>query len=124
MTEHSAMLHPAATDHLPFFITTPGQSDGLFNAMVVFLIVVVFAVGLIYLRIHALPEHLAHGNIQAFVATALWSRDWRFQKHFGAPGSARYCFWRFREVARRAQWLGLRLRRSSGFIEGAYQIRR
>jgi hypothetical protein len=55
------MLHPAATDHLPFFITAPGQSDGLFNAMIVFLIVVVFAVGLIYLRLHALPEHLAHG---------------------------------------------------------------
>ena len=61
MNEHSAMLHPAATDHLPFFITAPGQSDGLFNAMIVFLIIVVFAVGLIYLRLHALPEHLAHG---------------------------------------------------------------
>ena len=61
MNEHSAILHPAATDHLPFFITAPGQSDGLFNAMIVFLIVVVFAVGLIYLRLHALPEHLAHG---------------------------------------------------------------
>ena len=61
MNEHAAMLHPAATDHLPFFITAPGQSDGLFNAMIVFLIVVVFAVGLIYLRLHALPEHLAHG---------------------------------------------------------------
>jgi hypothetical protein len=61
VNEHSAMLHPAATDHLPFFITAPGETDGLFNAMVVFLIVVVFAVGLIYLRIHALPEHLAHG---------------------------------------------------------------
>jgi hypothetical protein len=55
------MLHPAATDHLPFFITAPGQTDGLFNAMIVFLVVVVFAVGLIYLRLHALPEHLAHG---------------------------------------------------------------
>ena len=55
------MLHPAATDHLPFFITAPGETDGLLNAMVVFLVVVVFAVGLIYLRIHALPEHLAHG---------------------------------------------------------------
>ena len=61
MNEHSAILNPAATDHLPFFITAPGQSDGLFNAMIVFLIVVVFAVGLIYLRLHALPEHLAHG---------------------------------------------------------------
>lgn len=56
------MLHPAATDHLPFFVTAPGQTDGLFNAMIVFLIVVVFAVGLIYLRLHALPEHLAHGT--------------------------------------------------------------
>jgi multisubunit Na+/H+ antiporter MnhF subunit len=61
MSEHPATLHPAATDHLPFFITAPGQSDGLFYAMIVFLIVVVFSVGLIYLRIHALPEHLAHG---------------------------------------------------------------
>jgi hypothetical protein len=56
------MLHRVATDHLPFFITAPGQADGLFNAMVVFLIVVVFSVGLIYLRLHALPEHLAHGT--------------------------------------------------------------
>ena len=62
MNEHSATLHPAAIDHLPFFITAPGQTDGLFNAMIVFLIVVVFAVGLIYLRLHALPEHLAHGT--------------------------------------------------------------
>jgi hypothetical protein len=54
-------LNSAATDHLPFFITAPGQSDGLFNAMIVFLIVVVFSVGLFYLRLHALPEHLAHG---------------------------------------------------------------
>jgi hypothetical protein len=59
--EPSAALNPAATDHLPFFITAPGQTDGLFSAMVVFLIVVVFAVGLLYLRLHALPEHLAHG---------------------------------------------------------------
>jgi hypothetical protein len=62
VNEHQAILNQAATDHLPFFITAPGQTDGLFNAMVVFLIVVVFAVGLLYLRLHALPEHLAHGT--------------------------------------------------------------
>ena len=61
MNEHSAMVNAAATGHLPFFITAPGQTDGLFNAMIVFLVVVVFAVGLVYLRLHALPEHLAHG---------------------------------------------------------------
>jgi hypothetical protein len=61
VNEHAAMLHPAATDHLPFFITAPGQSDGLFTAMIIFLIVLVFSIGLLYLRLHALPEHLAHG---------------------------------------------------------------
>jgi hypothetical protein len=61
VNEHAATLHPAVTDHLPFFITAPGQTDGLFNAMIVFLIVLVFAIGLLYLRLHALPEHLAHG---------------------------------------------------------------
>jgi hypothetical protein len=62
VNEHSAILNPAATDHLPFFITAPGQTDGLFNAMIVFLIVLVFSIGLLYLRLHALPEHLAHGT--------------------------------------------------------------
>jgi hypothetical protein len=61
VNEHSATLHPTATDHLPFFIAAPGQADGLFYAMIVFLIVVVFSVGILYLRLHALPEHLAHG---------------------------------------------------------------
>jgi hypothetical protein len=62
VNEHAAQLNPAATDHLPFFITAPGQSDGLFNAMIVFLIAFVFSIGLLYLRLHALPEHLAHGT--------------------------------------------------------------
>ena len=61
MSEHSATVHQAATGHLPFFITAPGEGDGLFNVMIVFLVVVMFAVGLFYLRLHALPEHLAHG---------------------------------------------------------------
>ena len=61
MSEPSATLHPVAAGHLPFFITAPGEVDGLFNVMIVFLIVVVFAIGLFYLRLHALPERLAHG---------------------------------------------------------------
>jgi hypothetical protein len=61
VNEHPETLHPAVTDHLPFFITAPGQTDGLFNAMIVFLVILVFSIGLLYLRLHALPEHLAHG---------------------------------------------------------------
>jgi NADH:ubiquinone oxidoreductase subunit 5 (subunit L)/multisubunit Na+/H+ antiporter MnhA subunit len=57
--EH-APLNPAAPHYLPSFITGPGQSDWLMTVMLVFLIVTVVSVGLIYLRLHALPEHMAH----------------------------------------------------------------
>ncbi|MCA1405390.1 hypothetical protein I6F26_13510 [Ensifer sp. IC3342] len=58
-------LHPAAVDHLPVFITAPGQTDVLFNVMVVFVLLMVFLVGIFYLRLHALPEHMAHGASKA-----------------------------------------------------------
>lgn len=54
------VLNPAAPPHLPPFITLPGQSDWLMTVMLVFLLVTVVSVGLIYLKLHALPEHMAH----------------------------------------------------------------
>ncbi|WDZ75151.1 hypothetical protein PWG15_11000 [Ensifer adhaerens] len=56
----SEAIHPAAIHHLPGFITAPGQSDWLFNAVAVFLIVSIFALGTLYLRLHSLPELMAH----------------------------------------------------------------
>ncbi|MBD9647705.1 hypothetical protein JVX98_09320 [Ensifer sp. PDNC004] len=56
----SEAIHPAAIHHLPGFITAPGQSDWLLTAVAVFLIVSVFALGTIYLRLHSLPELMAH----------------------------------------------------------------
>jgi hypothetical protein len=53
-------IHPDATHHLPFFITPPGETDILMNVMVVFLALIVFLIGILYLRLHALPEHMAH----------------------------------------------------------------
>ena len=53
-------LNPAAPPHLPGFITAPGQSDTLMAVMAVFLIVTIVSIGLVYLRLHALPEHMAH----------------------------------------------------------------
>ena len=53
-------MNPLAPHYLPSFITAPGESDWLMTVMAVFLIVVVVSVGLIYLRLHALPEHMAH----------------------------------------------------------------
>ena len=53
-------LNPAAPHHLPAFITAPGESDVLMVAMALFLVAAVLAVGLLYLRLHALPERIAH----------------------------------------------------------------
>jgi hypothetical protein len=56
----AAELHPIAVEHLPVFITAPGQTDVLFNIMVVFILVMVLVVGNLYLRLHALPERMSH----------------------------------------------------------------
>jgi hypothetical protein len=54
-------INPLAADHhLPWFITSPGQSDTLLIAMGIFLIVVVIAIGNLYFQLHALPEKWAH----------------------------------------------------------------
>jgi hypothetical protein len=53
-------LHSAAPHHLPAFITAPGETDVLMTVMAVFLIIAVLAVGLLFLRLHTLPERLAH----------------------------------------------------------------
>src|ERR671925_1311400 len=53
-------LHPQAPHHLPPFITAPGDTDVLMVLMGVILIVAVLAVGNFYLRLHSLPERMAH----------------------------------------------------------------
>ena len=56
----SASLNPAAPHHLPAFITAPGEADVLMVVMAVVLIIAVLAVGLLFLRLHTLPERMAH----------------------------------------------------------------
>ena len=56
----SAPLNPAAPHHLPVFITAPGGTDVLLVAVAVFLLLAVLAVGLLFLRLHTLPERIAH----------------------------------------------------------------
>jgi hypothetical protein len=53
-------LHPLTPHHLPFYIARPGETDWLMIVMGIFLIGAVLAVGNIYLRLHTLPERLAH----------------------------------------------------------------
>src|SRR4051794_37719743 len=49
-----------APHHLPPFITGPGQTDVLFNVVVVIVLVSVAAIGVLFFTIHSLPERMAH----------------------------------------------------------------
>src|SRR6266404_1881579 len=56
----SESLHPSAPHHLPGFITAPGDTDILMVVVGIVLIGAVLMVGNFYLRLHALPEQMAH----------------------------------------------------------------
>ena len=56
----SEAVNPAAPHHLPPFITAPGETDVLFYVMVAVVLIMIIMVGVLYLRLHALPEHIAH----------------------------------------------------------------
>lgn len=58
----SSVMNPAAPHHLPVFITAPGESDAFLIGVAIFLVFVILALGSIYFRLHALPEHMAHKN--------------------------------------------------------------
>jgi hypothetical protein len=53
-------LHPAAPHHLPAFITAPGETDVLMVVMAVILVLSVMGFGILFLRLHTLPERIAH----------------------------------------------------------------
>jgi hypothetical protein len=57
MTE---LLHPAASQHLPSFITAPGETDVLMVAMSLILLLAVLGVGVLFFRLHTMPERMAH----------------------------------------------------------------
>ena len=56
----SESLHPSASHHLPAFITPPGETDILMVVMGVILILAILAFGSLFLRLHTLPERIAH----------------------------------------------------------------
>ncbi|MCI0518366.1 MAG: hypothetical protein L0Y45_11095 [Woeseiaceae bacterium] len=45
---------------MPIFITQPGDTDVLLVGTAIFLLLFIIGIGLVYWRLHALPEHLAH----------------------------------------------------------------
>jgi multisubunit Na+/H+ antiporter MnhF subunit len=53
-------LHPAATHHLPSFITAPGDTDVLMVVMTIVLALAILMFGILFFRLHTLPERMAH----------------------------------------------------------------
>src|SRR6476660_8920032 len=53
-------IHPAASQHMPAFITAPGETDVLMVVMGVILALAVLGFGVVFLRLHTLPERMAH----------------------------------------------------------------
>jgi hypothetical protein len=56
----NAELHPMAPAHLPSFVGGPDGSDPLFSAVVVFVLLAVLRLGNLYLKLHSLPDLMAH----------------------------------------------------------------
>jgi hypothetical protein len=56
----AAQLHPAAPHHLPPFITAPNETDAMMVLAGVIIISSVLGFGLLFLRLHTLPERMAH----------------------------------------------------------------
>src|SRR6201990_674583 len=53
-------LHPAASQHLPSFITAPGETDVLMVVMAIILAVAILMFGILFFRLHTMPERIAH----------------------------------------------------------------
>ena len=60
-------IHPLAPHSLPPFVSAADGSDPLFSAIIFIVILAVLGVGVFYLKLHAIPEQLAHkhGNTQS-----------------------------------------------------------
>jgi hypothetical protein len=64
-------VHPAATDHLPIFITAPGHTDVLMVVMWLVFIGGILAVGVFFFWLHSLPERMVHNKLQFDIVAVL-----------------------------------------------------
>lgn len=55
-------INEIAPHHLPSFIPGPDGSDPLFTIIIVTMLLAFLGIGILYLRLHSLPEQLAHDS--------------------------------------------------------------
>ena len=73
----SGDLHPLAPHTLPPFVGAADGSDPRFSAITFIVIIMVLVIGVFYLKLHAIPEQLAHKHSntqsQLIMVLALWA---------------------------------------------------
>jgi hypothetical protein len=63
--------HPAASHHLPWFLTAPGESDTLYTITTIVVVATVLGLGVVFFRLHSLPERLGHKKLQFEIVAVL-----------------------------------------------------
>jgi hypothetical protein len=66
-----AAQHPAAPLHMPWFITSPIESDLLYTFTTLVVIATVLGLGVVFFRLHSLPERLGHKKLQFEIVAVL-----------------------------------------------------
>jgi hypothetical protein len=67
----SADAHSLALEHLPWFITAPGESDLLFTLTTIVVVASVVVFGVLFFWLHSLPERMGHRKLQFEVVAVL-----------------------------------------------------
>lgn len=67
----AATQHPAASHHLPWFLTGPGESDTLFTFTTLVVIATILGLGILFFKIHSLPKRLGHTKLQFEIVAVL-----------------------------------------------------
>ena len=63
--------HAVSSHELPWFLTAPGQSDTLMTITTIVVIAVILGLGLVFFRLHSLPERLGHKKLQFEIVAVL-----------------------------------------------------
>jgi hypothetical protein len=64
-------VHPLTSQHLPWFLTAPGEADTLMTITTIVVIATILGLGVLFFRLHSLPERLGHKKLQFEIVAVL-----------------------------------------------------
>lgn len=67
----SSSVNPLAPHSLPWFITAPGATDGLYIVTTIVVIAATVLLGVFFFWLHSLPERMGHRKLQFEIVSVL-----------------------------------------------------